>query len=423
LDNSAMHRVMELIRAEDFYREAHRRIFAAMVDLYQRGEPIDLVTLTETLKVKEMLDEVGGPAYLAALLDSVPTALNVDHYARIVRSKSVLRRLIHTATRIASQAYEASEEELGNLLDRTEQAIFEIAEDRIRPSYFPLREVIKEAFKAIEGLYERRELITGVPTGFVDLDRLTCGLQPSELAIVAGRPGMGKTAFCLNVALHAALEAKVPVAIFSLEMSREQLAVRLLCCLARVDSHRLRSGALNRQEWERLTQAAGVLFDVPIYIDDTPALSVLELRAKARRLKAEHNIGLVMVDYLQLMRCSDADTREQEISEISHSLKALAKELNIPVLAVSQLNRRVEDRQNKRPQLADLRESGSIEQDADLIAFLYRDELYNRSPDNPQRGIAEVIVGKQRNGPLGEVKLAFLDKYTRFESLSSYRES
>jgi replicative DNA helicase len=309
--------------------------------------------------------------------------------------------------------------DVDSVLDQAEHAIFEISENKIRPSFFPIKDIIKDSFKTIERLYARKELVTGVATGFDKLDDITSGLQNSDLIIVAGRPSMGKTAFALNIAQYAALEMGVPVAIFSLEMAKEQLATRMLAAEARVDSQRLRKGFLGETDWPKLTTAAGRLSEAPIYIDDTPAISVIEMKAKARRLKAEFGLGLVVIDYLQLMRGGAyKDSREQEISEISRSLKALAKELTLPVIALSQLNRKVEDRTSRRPQMADLRESGAIEQDADVIAFIYRDEVYNRSDDNPDKGIAEIIIGKQRNGPTGTVKLAFQEKYTRFENLA-----
>ena len=314
-------------------------------------------------------------------------------------------------------------------MDQAEKNIFQITESQIKPSFFRIKSILKESFKTIEKLYESQEIVTGVPSGFDDIDKLTSGFQPSDLIIIAGRPSMGKTAFCLNIAQHIAIKKKIPVALFSLEMSKEQLVLRMLCSEARVDAHRVRGGFLGETDWPKLTRAAGTLSEAPIFIDDTPALSVLEMRAKSRRIMAEHKLGLVIVDYLQLMRGrgfsrgrAASESREQEISEISRSLKALAKELNIPVIALSQLNRRVEERQNKRPQLADLRESGAIEQDADVIAFIYRDEVYDKSEDNPNKGVAEVIIGKQRNGPVGDVKLAFIDKYASFENLAWNKE-
>jgi replicative DNA helicase len=420
LENEALNRVLEVIQEGDFYRESHRKIFAAILQLYERNEPADLITLSEVLKKREEFEAVGGIEYLNSLVNSVPTAANITYYAKIVKEKSILRKLINRATEIISQGYGGSGD-VDEFLDRAERSIFEISEDRIRPSFYPIKDIIKSSFKTIEKLYEKRQLITGVPTGFAKLDELTSGLQPAELIIVAGRPSMGKTAFALNIAQHAAIEAQVPAAVFSLEMAKEQLALRMLCSEAKVDAHRLRGGFLSESDWPKLTRAAGNLSEAPIFIDDTPGLTALEMRAKSRRLKKEHNLGLVIVDYLQLMRGRpDSDTREQEISDISRSLKSLAKELNVPVIALSQLNRRVEERGDRRPQLSDLRESGAIEQDADVIIFLYRDEVYSKSEDN--KGKAEIIIGKQRNGPTDKFELAFLDKYTCFENLSSIQE-
>lgn len=422
LENEALNRALEVVNEGDFYREAHRQIFSALLHLYERNEPADLITLSEVLKKRDALEEVGGIEYLNFLVNSVPTAANIAYYAKIIKEKSILRKLINRATEIINLGF-GDAGDVDESLDRAERLIFEISEDRVRPSFFPIKDIIKASFKTIENLYEKKQLITGVPTGFTKLDDLTSGLQPSDLIIVAGRPSMGKTALALNITQHAAIEDGIPSAIFSLEMSKEQLALRLLCSEAKVDAHRLRGGFLSETDWPKLTRAAGSLSEAPIFIDDTPGLTVLEMRAKSRRLKAEHNLGLVVVDYLQLMRGrANSETREQEISDISRSLKALAKELRLPVIALSQLNRKVEDRGDRRPQLADLRESGAIEQDADVIIFLYRDELYNRSEDNPHKGKAEIIIGKQRNGPTDKFELAFLDKYTCFENLSPIQE-
>jgi replicative DNA helicase len=326
--------------------------------------------------------------------------------------------MIGAATEILNNSYDVSTD-VDQILDQAEHAIFDISENKIRPSFSPIREIVKDSFKTIEKLYANKELITGVATGFNNLDDITSGLQKSDLIIIAGRPSMGKTAFALNIAQYAALETGVPVAIFSLEMAKEQLVMRMLAAEARVDSQRLRKGFLGETDWPKLTEAAGRLSDAPIYIDDTPAITAIEMKAKSRRLKAENGLGLIVLDYLQLMRGSAyKDSREQEISEISRSLKALAKELSVPIIALSQLNRKVEDRTNRRPMMADLRESGAIEQDADVIAFIYRDEVYNKSEDNHEKGTAEIIIGKQRNGPTGVVKLAFQEKYTRFENLA-----
>lgn len=422
LENEALNRALEVVNEGDFYREAHRQIFSALLHLYERNEPADLITLSEVLKKRDALEEVGGIEYLNFLVNSVPTAANIAYYAKIIKEKSILRKLINRATEIINLGF-GDAGDVDESLDRAERLIFEISEDRVRPSFFHIKDIIKASFKTIENLYEKKQLITGVPTGFTKLDDLTSGLQPSDLIIVAGRPSMGKTALALNITQHAAIEGGIPSAIFSLEMAKEQLALRLLCSEAKVDAHRLRGGFLSETDWPKLTRAAGSLSEAPIFIDDTPGLTVLEMRAKSRRLKAEHNLGLVVVDYLQLMRGrANSETREQEISDISRSLKALAKELRLPVIALSQLNRKVEDRGDRRPQLADLRESGAIEQDADVIIFLYRDEVYNRSEDNPHKGKAEIIVGKQRNGPTDKFELAFLDKYTCFENLSPIQE-
>jgi len=415
LDNTALDRALELLVPDDFYRDAHRKIMRAIIELNQRNEPVDLITLTDALKSRNELQEIGGAAYLADLTERVPTAANVAYYARIIKDKAILRQLIHTATDLTARSYETPGDVEG-FLDEAEHRIYEIAERKTRPSFFRLRDIVVESMKAVEQLYERRELVTGVPTGFVDLDRKTAGLQPSDLVIIAGRPSMGKTALALNVAEYAALEADTGVAIFSLEMSKEQLVLRMLCSEARVDQSKVRAGFAAERDYPKLAIAAERLSDAPIYIDDTPALSVLELRAKARRLKrdADAKLGLVIVDYLQLMRGPLTDNREQEISGISRSLKALAKELSIPVVALSQLNRQVEQRADKKPVMADLRESGAIEQDADVIMFLYRPYVYD--PKNAEEGYAEVIIGKQRNGPTGIVPLTFFSEYTRFEN-------
>ena len=415
IENDALNTVVEFLEDGDFYREAHQKIFNCMIALSEKNEPLDLITLTNELKKKKELEEIGGASYLAGLVESVPTAANIAYYAKIVKEKSILRKLISTATDIVTQSYQ-ERKDLEEFLDEAEQAIFRISENQVRPAFYPIKDIVKESFKVIERLYEKKELITGVPSGFKDLDRKTAGFQNADLIIVAGRPSMGKTALCLNIAQQAAINGKVSTAIFSLEMSKEQLAIRMLCSEARVDSARLRSGFLSESDWPKLTMAAGALSDAPIFIDDSAAISVLELRAKARRLKADRGLGLVIVDYLQLMRGrSGVERREQEISEISRSLKALAKELNIPVIAISQLSRKAEDRPGRRPQLSDLRESGAIEQDADVIIFIYRDEVYN--PDSDHKGTAEVIIGKQRNGPTGKVDLSFISEFTTFKDL------
>lgn len=420
LDPESLSRVLEVMSGEDFYREAHRKIFTAMLELYQQGVPVDLITLTEILQKRGELEDIGGVGYLASLADAVPSAVNIDAYARIIREKAVLRRLIQRTTEIASKGYGYG----GNaedLLDEAEKIIFEIARDKIVPIVYPLGQVITESITSLEKLFDQREMVTGVPSGFTDLDRLTSGFQKSDLVIIAGRPSMGKTAFALNISRNAAVDYEIPVAIFSLEMSRQQLALRLLCAEAKVDSNKVRKGFFGEREWAKLTAAAGVLSRAPIYIDDSPALTVLQMRAKARRMKAEKDLGLIVVDYLQLMKGREgSDNREQEISEISRSLKALAKELDIPVMAVAQLNRRPDIREDKRPVLADLRESGAIEQDADVICFIYREEMYDENTKH--KGIAEILVRKHRNGPIGSVPLKFFNEYTRFEDLASEAE-
>jgi replicative DNA helicase len=416
LDNTAIDRVLEFVRPDDFYREAHRRIFRAMLTLAERNEPADLVTLAETLRQRGELQDVGGAAYLAELAERVPTAANVNHYARIVREKAILRALIGTATEIATAGYQ-DQRDVKDLLDRAEQSIFAISEREVKPAFVRIDALMNDTFKIVEKLHQQKQAVTGVTSGYADLDRLTAGLQPSDLIIIAGRPSMGKTAFVLNIAANAALRSGTGVAVFSLEMSKEQLALRMLCSEARVDLARVRTGHLAPGELGELAQSAHVLISTPIYIDDTPAITVLELRAKARRLWRDPNakLGLIIVDYLQLMRSSEGkDSREQEISEISRSLKALAKELQVPVIALSQLNRQVENRSPPKPRLSDLRESGAIEQDADVIMFIYREEVYVE--DTEKRGIAEIIVAKQRNGPIGNVELAFLREFTRFEN-------
>lgn len=416
IDNDAILRVVELLTPEDFYREAHREIFQVVLDLFQVNEPVDLLTVTNHLKKEGKLEQVGGAKFLATLVDNTATSAHIAHYAKIIREKAILRRLIEGATEIVTGGYE-EEKSVEEFLDHAESIIFEIASRQVHQGFFPVKEVVKASFKTIEQLYEKKELVTGVPTGFKDFDRLTSGLQASDLIIIAGRPSSGKTALALSVAENAACDAKVPCAIFSLEMSKEQLVQRLLCSRAEVDSYKLRGGFLAENDWPKLTRAAGVLSEAPIYIDDSPMLTVLEMRAKARRLKKEKELGLIVVDYLQLIRPTHrSDNREREIAEISRGLKALAKELHVPVLALSQLNRGVEARHDKRPMLADLRESGSLEQDSDVVAFIYRDEMYN--PESPDQGKAEIIIGKQRNGPTGKLYLAFRPQFTRFDNLA-----
>jgi len=417
LDNEVSHDVAEILTADDFYRDTHCKIFNSIIILIERGEPADLVTLTNELKAKNQLESIGGATYLAQLVEGVPTAANVMYYAKIVKDKAILRGVIRAATEIATSGYEEGAE-VAEFLDRAEKVIFEVSEKRAQNTLVPIAPVIRQSFIEIEKNYERKQLITGLPTGFRELDKITAGLQPSDLIIVAARPAMGKTSFVLNIAEDVALRSRAPVAIFSLEMSREQLAIRMLCAGARIDSLKVRTGMLDEEEWQRLTHVAGPLSEAPLYIDDTPALSPFELRARTRRLKASKGLGLVIVDYLQLMtsRGAKGDSREREISEISRALKGMAKELNVPVIALSQLNRAVENRTDKRPQLSDLRESGAIEQDADIVGFIYRDEVYDK--ESPDRGIAEFNIVKHRNGPIGMTKMAFLAEYTRFENLA-----
>jgi replicative DNA helicase len=415
LDNQTIDAVIELLSADDFYREAHRKIFKAAVALNGSSEPVDILTLTEAVRTRGELEEVGGVGYLSELVDRAVTAANTEYYARIIREKATLRHLIAAATEIVTRGYEGREE-VGQFVDQAEQSIYDIAERKVRASFTRVGDMIMDTFRKIEQLYERKEAITGVSTGFVDLDRLTAGFQPSDLIIIAGRPSMGKTSFAMNIAEHCAIEDGTGVAIFSLEMSKEQLVMRMLCSQAQIDLNKVRTGFLAAGDFPKLATAAGRIEDAPIYIDDTPALSSLELRAKARRLKRDKqaNLGLIVVDYLQLMRGA-SESREQEISEISRSLKALAKELNVPVIALSQLNRQVEQRTPPKPRMSDLRESGAIEQDADVIAFIYREEVYNPESVEDQ-GKAEIIIAKQRNGPTGEVLLAFRREFTRFEN-------
>ncbi len=425
-DPQALLKAMEVLRPADFYKEAHRKIFSACIDLFDRNEPVDLVTLANELMRRQHLEEVGGSSALSALVDAVPTAANVAYHARIVKDKALLYSLIQKATAVVSRAY-ADKDDVDEVLDWAEQQIFEISQDKVSRSFVPVKSVLKGTFQLIEKLYDRKSHVTGIPTGFRRFDEMTAGLQPSELVVVAGRPSMGKTSFCLNIAQHAAIQERIPVAIFSLEMSKEQLVQRMLCSVASVDSHKLRTGYLSDADWPKLTTGAGRLSESPIFIDDTPGISLLEMRAKARRLKAEQGLSLVIIDYLQLISGRGrVESRQQEISEISRSLKAMAKELDVPVVALSQLSRAVESRQPPRPQLSDLRESGAIEQDADVVTFLYRPAFYRTKKeddlDEPEDNTTEVIIGKQRNGPTGTVHLAFLREYTRFEDQERERE-
>jgi replicative DNA helicase len=415
LQNDALNHAAELIDARDFYRDAHRRIFDKMVTLSERGEAIDLVTLREELGRSGELDEVGGPAYITALVDGVPRSSNVEYYARIVKEKSTLRSLIYSANRIITTAYEA-EQDADLILDDAEKSIFAIAEDRIRAGFVPLRDLVQGSFATIEKLHEGKGLVLGVPTGFSDLDEITSGLQASDLVLVAARPSMGKTSFVLNIAEYVGTRTDKTVGLFSLEMSKEQLFLRMLTTQAQIDAHRFRSGLLTERDYGKLSQALGTLAEARVFIDDTAAIGVLEMRAKARRLAAEHGLDLLIIDYIQLMQGRGRfENRQQELASISRSLKGLAKELNVPIVALSQLSRAPEARSDHRPQLSDLRESGALEQDADVVLFIYREDQYETKEEN--QGIAEIIVGKQRNGPTGVVKLAFIKEYTRFANL------
>ena len=416
LDEEAIAVAIESLDQNSFYKDAHRKIFDAITGLYNSNKAVDLITLTDELKRTSLLEEVGGASALTGLVNSVPTAANIGHYVTIVKEKSILRALINNATRVVSLCYE-TENNIEDVVDNAEKLIFEVRDNRIQSSFIPLKEIVKTSIETIDRLYQQKAHVTGVPTGYVDFDLKTAGLQPSDLIIIAGRPSMGKSAFALGVAEYAGVVENTPLAVFSLEMSKEQLVQRMLCSHARVDANKVRTGYLSTSDWPRLTAAAGKLSQAPIFIDDSPAISVMELRAKARRLKMHHDIKLIILDYLQLMRGSfNIESRQQEISEISRSLKALARELNIPIIAVSQLSRSVENREGHRPQLSDLRESGAIEQDADVVVLLLREEYYNPTEEN--RGIAEIIIAKQRNGPVGSMNLTFLKEFTRFENIA-----
>jgi replicative DNA helicase len=422
LDNEALNRVIDILQVEDFYLEAHRKIIKAMIELDEKQQPCDLITLSSQLKRNRHLEEVGGGAYLAKLVDYVPTAANIAYYCRLVKEKAIGRRLVQSATEIVTSVYVGGKD-IETLLDSAQQAIFDISGERATTTYHPLKNILAKSLSNIEKLYESKERITGVSTGFYDLDELTAGFQRGELIIIAGRPSMGKTALAINIAQHAALRADkaVPVVIFSLEMGKELLATRILCSEALINAGRLRTGHLQAEDFSKLANAADRLSKGSIYIDDSPSISALQIRAKARRLKAEKGLGMVVIDYLQLMQGSSrSENRQQEIADISRSLKALARELDVPVVALSQLSRMTEQRSQKdrRPILSDLRESGAIEQDADVVLFVHREEYYDKN--NPDlKGKAEIIIGKQRNGPIDSVHLAFRGEYTRFENLTT----
>ena len=416
LDEDAISIACESLDRNSFYKDTHQKIFAAILVLYNANKAVDLITLTDGLKREGVLEEIGGVSFLTALANSVPTSANISHYVAIVKEKSTLRTLINNATKIVGLCYE-SEGNIDEVVDSAERFIFEVSERKLQAGPLHLKEIIKDSIETIDKLYQKKAHVTGIPTGYIDFDIKTAGLQASDLIVIAGRPSMGKSALALGIADYAGVVEKVPLAMFSLEMSKEQLVQRMLCAHAKVDAHKVRTGYLATSDWPRLTAAAGKLSEAPIFIDDTPAISVMELRAKARRLKAHQGINLLILDYLQLMRGStNVENRQQEISEISRSLKALARELNITIVAISQLSRAVEARTDHRPQLSDLRESGAIEQDADVVVLLLREEYYNPSPEN--QGVAEVIIAKQRNGPVGSLKLAFIKEYTRFENIA-----
>ena len=420
-DQDAVTDAIEKLKPEDFYREDNKYIFQAIMALYTRGEPVDIITVKDELTSMQKFEAVGGIEYLATLPDKVPLVSNADKYISIVEEKSLLRKLIKTADEIQKLGYEQTEE-IDNIMDQAEKRIFDIMQGKNQKGYTPIKDVLVETFAELEKLYNQKEPITGVPTGFADLDYKTAGLHDSDLILVAARPAMGKSAFALNIATYAAINAKVPVIIFNLEMSKAQLVNRMLCSEAMVDSNKIRTGKIDEEDWMKLATALGPLSEAPIYIDDTPGISVAEIRAKCRRLKLEKNIGLVVIDYLQLIQGSGKRnaSREQEISEISRSLKILAKELNIPVIAISQLSRAAEARQDHRPMLSDLRESGAIEQDADIVMFLYRDDYYNQ--DSEKKNIAEVILAKHRAGSTGTVELLWMGNFTKFANLDKYRE-
>jgi replicative DNA helicase len=416
--NDAFNLAAQVIDSHDFYRDAHRRIFDCMVALNERHDAIDFVTLKEELSRAGDLDEVGGPAYIASLADGVPRATNVEYYARIVKEKSTLRNLIYAANKILTTAYDGDQES-DVVLDQAESSIFAVADDRMKAGFVQMRDLVKESFPKIEQLFEQKRLITGVPTGFADLDEMTRGLQGSDLVIVAARPSMGKTSLVLNIAQYVATQPDLVVGFFSLEMSKESLFLRLLTSEAQVDGHRLMSGAIGGKDYGRISHALETLSAMKLHIDDTANVGVLEMRAKSRRLQSEHGLHLLIVDYIQLMSGRGRfENRTLELASISRSLKGLAKELNIPIVVLSQLSRAPESRSDHRPQLSDLRESGALEQDADLVILIYRDDVYNRDPNSPDAGTAELIVAKQRNGPTGTVRLAFLREQTRFANLA-----
>ena len=419
-DKDAISSAVEVLKPEDFYREDNKIIYEAILNLYNRAEPVDIITLKTELQTMKQLEAVGGLEYIAELPDKVPTTANVEQYIKIVEEKSSLRALIKTANELITLGYDQTLE-VEDILDSAEKRIFDVIQNRNQKGYTSIKDILVDSFTQLEQLYNQKQHITGVPTGFADLDYITAGLHPSDLVIVAARPAMGKSAFALNIATNAAVRANTPVAIFSLEMSKEQMTNRILCSEAMVDSNKVRTGKIEDDDWTKLAEASGTLSTSQIFIDDTPGISIMEIRAKCRKLKLEKNIGLVVIDYIQLVQASNKKnaSREQEISEISRSLKILAKEIGVPVIALSQLSRSVEQRPDHRPMLSDLRESGAIEQDADIVMFLYRDDYYNE--DSEKKNIAEVILAKHRAGGTGTVELAWLGSYTKFANLDKYR--
>jgi len=422
LDKDAIIKVADTIRGDDFYRNDHELIYSAIIELFEKRRPVDLITMSDTLEKKKKLEEIGGASYLTTLVNSVPSAAHVTHYAEIVHQKATLRRLLTAASNITALGYQ-EDENIDEILDRSEKEIFNVSQKFLKQYFIPVKSILAETFDRIDDLHKHKGKIRGVPTGFHDLDNLLAGLQPSDLIILAARPSMGKTALALNIAQNVAIKEKIPVAVFSLEQSKEQLVDRLLCGESGLDAWKLRTGNLAENDFPKLGYAMSVLSEAPIYIDDSPMLSVMEIRTKARRLQSEHGIGLILIDYLQLMqgRSSSKDVnRVQEISDISRSLKGLARELNVPVLALSQLSRAVEHRPDKRPMLADLRESGSIEQDADVVMFIYREDYYNQESD--RKNLAELLIKKHRNGPVGDIQLYFVPEQTKFRSVDRKRE-
>ena len=416
----AISKALQWLRSHHFYKESHSKIFLVMSDLFDKGEPIDTISVINKLKKNKQIDNVGGAYFITGLVESVPTEANVERYAKIVLEKFMLRELIRASHELSKDAYN-DRQDVGEILDAAEQTIFSITQDRLRGGFMPIEGILHDTFKNLDRIASNPGSVTGVASGLIDLDEITSGFQKGDLVIIAGRPSMGKTALALSVMRNAAIDFKVPVGMFSLEMANHQLAQRLLCAEGRVDSHLVRTGKLPKNQWKNLSLAVGSLAEAEIYLDDTPAITVLELRAKARRLKAEKNLGLIIIDYLQLMQGPrNIESRQQEISNISRSLKALAKELDVPVIALSQLSRAVEQRSDHRPQLSDLRESGAIEQDADVVIFLYRSWVYSREEED--KGKAQAIVAKQRNGPIGTVNLSFIDRFARFESISAFEE-